>query len=194
MTQIVGTYENSRDFGFVVSDNPKFSRDVFIPRKDSQGIKDGDKVVVEITSYGSKNRNPEGKIVENLGSCRAPGTDILAIVKSFGIPSEFPDKVIRQADRVPDHVLDADRDGRLDLRHLQTVTIDGEDAKDLDDAVTLTKENGIYHLGVHIADVSNYVQGGSALDREALKRGTSVYLADRVIPMLPYGFPTESVL
>ena len=185
MTQIVGTYENSRDFGFVVSDNPKFSRDVFIPRKDSQGIKDGDKVVVEITSYGSKNRNPEGKIVENLGSCRAPGTDILAIVKSFGIPSEFPDKVIRQADRVPDHVLDADRDGRLDLRHLQTVTIDGEDAKDLDDAVTLTKENGIYHLGVHIADVSNYVQGGSALDREALKRGTSVYLADRVIPMLP---------
>ena len=185
MTQIVGTYENSRDFGFVVSDNPKFSRDVFIPRKDSQGIKDGDKVVVEITNYGSKNRNPEGKIVENLGSCRAPGTDILAIVKSFGIPSEFPDKVIRQADRVPDHVLDADRDGRLDLRHLQTVTIDGEDAKDLDDAVTLTKENGIYHLGVHIADVSNYVQGGSALDREALKRGTSVYLADRVIPMLP---------
>lgn len=185
MTEIVGTYENSRDFGFVISDNPKFSKDVFIPRKDSQGIKDGDKVVVEITSYGSKNRNPEGKIKENLGSCRAPGTDILAIVKSFGIPSEFPDKVIRQADRVPDHVLDADREGRLDLRHLQTVTIDGEDAKDLDDAVTLTKENGIYHLGVHIADVSNYVQGGSALDREALKRGTSVYLADRVIPMLP---------
>ena len=186
MTQIVGTYENSRDFGFVVSDNPKFSRDVFIPRKDSQGIKDGDKVVVEITSYGSKNRNPEGKIVENLGSCRAPGTDILAIVKSFGIPSEFPDKVIRQADRVPDHVLDADRDGRLDLRHLQTVTIDGEDAKDLDDAVTLTKENGIYHLGVHIADVSHYVIEGSALDKEALKRGTSVYLVDRVIPMIPH--------
>ena len=131
------------------------------------------------------NAKPEGKIVENLGSCRAPGTDILAIVKSFGIPSEFPEKVIRQANRVPDRVLDADRDGRLDLRHLQTVTIDGEDAKDLDDAVTLTKKNGIYHLGVHIADVSNYVQGGSALDREALKRGTSVYLADRVIPMLP---------
>ena len=185
MPEIVGTYENSRDFGFVISDNPKFSKDVFIPRKDSNGIKDGDKVVVEITSYGSKNRNPEGRIKENLGSCRAPGTDILAIVKSFGIPSEFPEKVIRQANRVPDRVLDADRDGRLDLRHLQTVTIDGEDAKDLDDAVTLTKKNGIYHLGVHIADVSNYVQGGSALDREALKRGTSVYLADRVIPMLP---------
>lgn len=185
MPEIVGTYESSRDFGFVVSDNPKFSKDVFIPRKDSQGIKNGDKVVVEITSYGSKNKNPEGKIKENLGSCKAPGTDILAIVKSFGIPSEFPEKVLRQAARVPDHVLDADRDGRLDLRHLQTVTIDGEDAKDLDDAVTLTKEGNIYHLGVHIADVSNYVQGGSALDREALKRGTSVYLADRVIPMLP---------
>ena len=93
--------------------------------------------------------------------------------------------MIRQADRVPDHVLDADRDGRLDLCHLQTVTIDGEDAKDLDDAISLSKENGIYHLGVHIADVSNYVQGGSALDKEALKRGTSVYLADRVVPMLP---------
>ncbi len=185
MPEVVGTYETGRDFGFVISDNPKFSKDIYIPRKDSLGIKNGDKVVVEITSYGSKNKNPEGRIRENLGSCRTPGTDILAIVKSFGIPSEFPEKVIRQADRVPDHVLDADREGRMDLRHLQTVTIDGEDAKDLDDAVTLTKENGIYHLGVHIADVSNYVQGGSALDREALKRGTSVYLADRVIPMLP---------
>ena len=115
----------------------------------------------------------------------APGTDILAIVKSFNIPSEFPVKVKNQAMRVPDHVQEADRDGRTDLTQLMTVTIDGEDAKDLDDAVSLTKEGNIYHLGVHIADVSNYVQGGSALDKEALKRGTSVYLADRVIPMLP---------
>ena len=138
-----------------------------------------------ITDYGSGNKNPEGKIKENLGNIRTPGTDILAIVKSFGIPSEFPEKVMKQAQRVPDHVLDADRDGRLDLRHLQTVTIDGEDAKDLDDAISLTKEGDIYHLGVHIADVSNYVQYNSALDREALKRGTSVYLADRVVPMLP---------
>ena len=138
-----------------------------------------------ITDYGSGNKNPEGKIKENLGNIRTPGTDILAIVKSFGIPSEFPEKVTKQAQRVPDHVLDADRDGRLDLRYLQTVTIDGEDAKDLDDAISLTKEGDIYHLGVHIADVSNYVQYNSALDREALKRGTSVYLADRVVPMLP---------
>ncbi len=185
MPEIVGTYQLNRDFGFVISDNPKFSKDIFIPRKEAAGIKNGDKVIAVITDYGSGNKNPEGKIKENLGNIRTPGTDILAIVKSFGIPSEFPEKVMKQAQRVPDHVLDADRDGRLDLRHLQTVTIDGEDAKDLDDAISLTKEGNIYHLGVHIADVSNYVQYNSALDREALKRGTSVYLADRVVPMLP---------
>ena len=185
MPEIVGTYQLNRDFGFVISDNPKFSKDIFIPRKEAAGIKNGDKVIAVITDYGSGNKNPEGKIKENLGNIRTPGTDILAIVRSFGIPSEFPEKVIKQAQRVPDHVLDADRDGRLDLRHLQTVTIDGEDAKDLDDAISLTKEGDIYHLGVHIADVSNYVQYNSALDREALKRGTSVYLADRVVPMLP---------
>ena len=185
MPEIVGTYQLNRDFGFVISDNPKFSKDIFIPRKEAAGIKNGDKVIVVITDYGSGNKNPEGKIKENLGNIRTPGTDILAIVKSFGIPSEFPEKVMKQAQRVPDHVLDADRDGRLDLRYLQTVTIDGEDAKDLDDAISLTKEGDIYHLGVHIADVSNYVQYNSALDREALKRGTSVYLADRVVPMLP---------
>lgn len=185
MPEIVGTYQLNRDFGFVISDNPKFSKDIFIPRKEAAGIKNGDKVIAVITDYGSKNKNPEGKIKENLGNIRTPGTDILAIVKSFGIPSEFPEKVMKQAQRVPDHVLDADRDGRLDLRPLQTVTIDGEDAKDLDDAISLTKEGDIYHLGVHIADVSNYVQYNSALDKEALKRGTSVYLADRVVPMLP---------
>ena len=185
MPEIVGTYQLNRDFGFVISDNPKFSKDIFIPRKEAAGIKNGDKVIAVITDYGSGNKNPEGKIKDNLGNIRTPGTDILAIVKSFGIPSEFPEKVMKQAQRVPDHVLDADRDGRLDLRHLQTVTIDGEDAKDLDDAISLTKEGDIYHLGVHIADVSNYVQYNSALDREALKRGTSVYLADRVVPMLP---------
>ena len=185
MPSIVGTYQSNREYGFVVSDNPKFSRDVFIPRKDSMGAKDGDKVVAKILDYGTKNKSPEGCVTEVLGNLRTPGTDILAIVKSFGIPCEFPERVMKQADRVPDHVLDGDRTGRLDLTELTTVTIDGEDAKDLDDAISLTKENGMYHLGVHIADVSNYVQGGSALDREALKRGTSVYLADRVVPMLP---------
>ena len=128
MTEVVGTYQSSRDYGFVISDNPKFSKDIFIPKKESKGVKNGDKVVVTLTDYGSKNKSPEGKIKENLGNIRMPGTDILAIVKSFGIPSEFPDRVQKQADRVPDHVLDADRDGRIDLCHLPTVTIDGEDA------------------------------------------------------------------
>ena len=182
---MVGTFQRERDYGFILCDNQKFSKDVYISAKNSKGVRDGDKVVAEIIDYGDASHKPEGRITENLGSINAPGTDILAIVKSYKIPSEFPVKVINQALRVPDHVQEADRDGRLDLTELRTVTIDGEDAKDLDDAVSLTKENGIYHLGVHIADVSNYVQGGSALDKEALKRGTSVYLADRVVPMLP---------
>ena len=182
--EIVGTFQRERDYGFILCDNQKFSKDVYISARNSKGVRDGDKVVAEIIDYGDASHKPEGRITENLGSINAPGTDILAIVKSYKIPSEFPIKVINQAMRVPDHVQEADRDGRLDLTELRTVTI-GEDAKDLDDAVSLTKENGIYHLGVHIADVSNYVQGGSALDKEALKRGTSVYLADRVVPMLP---------
>lgn len=183
--EIVGTFQREADYGFVLCDNQKFSKDVYISPKNSIGIRDGEKVVAEITDYGSPRRKPEGRITEKLGNLHSPGADILAIVKSYQIPSEFPERVLNQAMRVPDHVQEADRSGREDLTGLMTVTIDGEDAKDLDDAVSLTKENGIYHLGVHIADVSNYVQGGSALDKEALKRGTSVYLADRVIPMLP---------
>lgn len=183
--EIVGTFQREGDYGFVVSDNQKFFRDVYISPKNSQGIRDGEKVVAEILDYGSEKRKPEGRIREKLGNLHTPGADILAVVKSYQIPVEFPEKVLNQATRVPDHVLEADWNGRMDLTALLTVTIDGEDARDLDDAVSLTKENGIFHLGVHIADVSNYVQGGSALDREALKRGTSVYLADRVIPMLP---------
>lgn len=184
-SEVVGTFQREGDYGFVVCDNQKLSRDVYISAKNSHGVRDGEKVVAQIIDYGTERRKPEGKITEVLGSIHVPGTDILAIVKSFNIPSEFPVRVMNQAMRVPDHVLDADWDGREDLTGLMTVTIDGEDAKDLDDAVSLTKEGNIYHLGVHIADVSNYVQGGSAIDKEALKRGTSVYLADRVIPMLP---------
>lgn len=184
-TEVVGTFQREGDYGFVLCDNQKISRDVYISPKNSHGIRDGEKVVAQILDYGSEKRKPEGKITESLGNIHAPGADILAVVKSYGIPSEFPVRVMNQAMRVPDHVLEADWDGRDDLTGLMTVTIDGEDAKDLDDAVSLTKEGNLYHLGVHIADVSNYVQGGSVIDREALKRGTSVYLADRVIPMLP---------
>lgn len=183
---IVGIYQKSRHYGFVVPDNGKIANDIFIASEHSMGAVDGHKVVVELLSYGSKSKNPEGKVVEILGHINDPGVDILSIVKGYDIPSEFPEKVLHQAARVPEEISEADREGRSDLRDVVMVTIDGEDAKDLDDAVSVSFENGLYHLGVHIADVTNYVQEGSALDREALKRGTSVYLVDRVIPMLPH--------
>jgi ribonuclease R len=185
ITEVVGTYQRNRNYGFVIPDNHRILNDIFIPREVSMEASHGDKVVVQLTSYGSQNKSPEGKVTEVLGSSHEPGVDILSIARSYGIPSEFPPKVMNASECVPDHVLETDFQGRLDLRDWTVVTIDGEDAKDLDDGISLTEENGIYHLGVHIADVSNYVQGGSALDEEALKRGTSVYLVDRVIPMLP---------
>lgn len=186
VTELVGTYQKSRNFGFVVPDNRKITRDIFIPTEYSGGAVNGHKVVVEITDYGSADKKPEGRIREIIGHINDPGTDILSVVYGYEIPMEFPERVMNQAERTPLEVSEADRAGRLDLRDWQIVTIDGEDAKDLDDAISLTKEGEIYHLGVHIADVTNYVQENSALDREALKRGTSVYLVDRVIPMLPH--------
>lgn len=185
MKEIIGSYQRSNSFGFVLSDNPRFSKDVFIAKEYSMGASTGDKVVAQIVDYGSKNRNPEGRITEILGKESEPGTDILAIARSYGLPTEFPEKVKKQADRVKEELIEGDFQGRMDIRDWTVVTIDGEDAKDLDDGISLTKEGDVYHLGVHIADVSNYVQAGSAMDREALKRGTSVYLVDRVIPMLP---------
>ncbi len=186
MEQLVCYYEESKNYGFAVPDNPRFTQDIFIPKEHSMGAVRGHKVVVQITEYGKNGKKPEGKIIEILGHINDPGTDILSIVRGYDLPMEFPAKVLKQAERVPDEVSEADMAGRMDLRDWQTVTIDGEDAKDLDDAITLTKENGKYTLGVHIADVTNYVQENSALDVEALNRGTSVYLVDRVIPMLPH--------
>lgn len=183
---LVGTYSNSKSFGFVVPDNQKFGRDIYIPKAESKGAITGHKVVVEITDYGSDMTNPEGKIIEIIGHINDPGVDILSVIKAYGLPEEYPDEVMDQVEKVEDEVKEEEKSGRTDLRNVQMVTIDGEDAKDLDDAVSLTKENGIYHLGVHIADVSNYVTEGSPLDKEAVKRGTSVYLVDRVIPMLPH--------
>ena len=183
---IVGTYQKNRSFGFVIPDNRKLAEDIFIPAECSKGAVDGHKVVVELTDYGNDKKKPEGKVIEILGHINDPGVDILSIVRGFDLPVEFPQKVMNQAQRVKEEVIPADLEGRSDYRGLTMVTIDGEDAKDLDDAVSLTKEGELYHLGVHIADVSNYVQEGSALDREALSRGTSVYLVDRVIPMLPH--------
>ncbi len=185
-TSLVGTYEKNKSFGFVKPDNQKLGEDIFIPQEYSKGAVTGHKVVVEITDYGKKDKSPEGKVVEIIGHINDPGTDIMSIIRGYDLPMEFPEKVLKQAETVSNPVSDADRAGRLDLREWQTVTIDGEDAKDLDDAVTLTMEGDNYRLGVHIADVTNYVQEGSALDAEAEGRGTSVYLVDRVIPMLPH--------
>lgn len=186
MRQIVGTYEQSASFGFVIPDNAKVGTDIFVPKERSKGAVDGHKVVVELTDYGDERHKPEGKITEILGHRNDPGVDIMSVIRGFGLPDAFGEKVLNQAERTPDEVKEADQAGRMDLRDVQMVTIDGEDAKDLDDAVSLTKEGNLYHLGVHIADVANYVQENSALDWEALERGTSVYLVDRVIPMLPH--------
>ncbi len=187
MTQIVGTYERTKEsYGFVVPDNAKLPQDIYVPKERSKGAMSGHKVVVELTDYGSDRRSPEGKVVEILGHLNDPGVDIMSIVRGYELPVEFSEKIMNQVERVSQEVSEADRAGRRDLRDVVMVTIDGEDAKDLDDAVSVSFDGEKYHLGVHIADVTNYVQENSALDREALKRGTSVYLVDRVIPMLPH--------
>lgn len=184
--EVIGTFQSSRTYGFVIPDNQRILNDIFVAQENSRGAMDGHKVLVELISYGGKGRKPEGKVKEIIGHINDPGTDILSVVYEYELPNEFPEKVLNQAERVADRVSDADMFGRTDLRELRMVTIDGEDAKDLDDAVSLSFDGTYYHLGVHIADVANYVQENSALDREAYTRGTSVYLADRVIPMLPH--------
>lgn len=184
--EIVGTFEKSKNFGFVVPDNQKLGSDIFIPKEHTKGAVSGHKVVVKITKYGDAGQSPEGRIVEILGHINDPGVDIMSVVRAYDLPVEYPAEVMRSLDKIPEEIDPEEVKNRLDIRELLTVTIDGEDAKDLDDAITLTKEGSIYHLGVHIADVTHYVREGTALDKEALKRGTSVYLVDRVIPMLPH--------
>ncbi|WP_084213666.1 ribonuclease R [Thermicanus aegyptius] len=185
--RIVGTYQDSAYFGFVVPDDTRITADVFIPKEMSMGAVDGHKVVVEMTKFPDGRKNGEGRIVEILGHKNDPGVDILSIIRKFNLPEQFPEEVLREAEEIPDQIREEDLTGRRDLRERIIVTIDGEDAKDLDDAVEVERlPNGNYLLGVHIADVSYYVQEGTALDREAYQRGTSVYLVDRVIPMLPH--------
>lgn len=188
ITKAVGLYQRKQKqtYGFVLPDNQRLVQDIFIPEGAERGAVNGHKVVVELTAYGGDGRKPEGKVIEIIGHVNDPGTDIMSIVKGYDLPAEFSEKLLNQAERVSEPVSEADMAGRKDLRDWQMVTIDGEEAKDLDDAVSVTKDGDNYILGVHIADVTNYVQENSALDREALKRGTSVYLADRVIPMLPH--------
>ena len=183
---IVGLFDESRNFGFVIPDDSKFGMDIFIPKNRRHGAGNNDKVVVKIKDYGDEKHNPTGEITEVLGALSDPATDVTSILRSFGLPEDFPAIVKKEVRRIPQEVDSGMISGRTDYRGLLTVTIDGEDARDLDDAITLSKtEEGHYRLGVHIADVSEYVKEGSPLDNEALRRGTSVYLTDRVIPMLP---------
>ena len=185
-TTIVGTFESSSSFGYVIPDDRRLTGDVFIPKDEMNGARQGFKVVAEIVKWPENRRNAEGRIVEVIGDSNEPGTDILSIIKAYNLKETFPEEVVRQADSIPEKIEPDMLRGRRDLRGLRMVTIDGEDAKDLDDAVSIEMlSNGSYRLGVHIADVSSYVTEGSPLDIEALKRGTSVYLVDRVIPMLP---------
>lgn len=184
--KIVGVFEKSGSFGFVIPDHRKIKGDIFIPLDKTMNAKPHQKVVVEITRYPESNRNAEGRIVEILGDKDDDGIDVLSIIKAYNIPYEFPEEVLEEARKIPQSITDEEIEKRRDLRELAMVTIDGEDARDLDDAVSLEIiENGVYRLGVHIADVSYYVKENSALDKEAVKRGTSVYFPDRVIPMLP---------
>ncbi|MBL3731811.1 ribonuclease R [Lysinibacillus sp. HST-98] len=186
-TSFVGTFQANRGFGFVVLDDKKLPMDIFIAKGDTLGAVDGHKVVVEVATWPEDLKSATGYITKILGHKNDPGVDILSILYKHDIPPEFPDEVIAAAQRVPDEITEADLVGRRDLRHETIVTIDGADAKDLDDAVTVTKNvDGTYKLGVHIADVSYYVTQGSVIDIEAYDRATSVYLTDRVIPMIPH--------
>lgn len=184
--QIVGTYQKSRNFGFVVPDDKKLGTDIYVSKKNALKAKNNQKVVVEITKQPKNGKNAEGKIIEIIGYIDQAGVDMLSLVKEYGLPYDFPVEVVKEAKKIKQEIDENDIANRKDLRNQEIFTIDGEDAKDLDDAVNVQKlDNGNYILEVHIADVSYYVKEGSLLDKEALVRGTSVYMLNRVIPMLP---------
>ncbi len=184
---VVGVYQKSPRFGFVIPDNPKISTDIFIPQGCGAGAVTGHKVTVRIRGFADEPRKkPEGVVTGILGHMDDPGVDILSLIRAYGLPEEFPGAVEEETEDIPSDVQEEEIKGRLDLRGLLTVTIDGEEAKDLDDAITLEQTAGGWRLGVHIADVTHYVKENSPLDEEALRRGTSIYLTDRVIPMLPH--------
>ncbi len=186
---IVGTLQRSRNFYYVVPDDPRFVHDIYVhPERDQQPGKSAnvdDKVVVRLDAWESRHVNPEGEIIEVLGPASTPGIDILSIIRKYHLPAEFPKDVWDQAERISEEIDSRQLEGREDLRKEFIVTIDPDDARDFDDAIQVEKTNSGWRLGVHIADVANYVEPGSALDREARRRGNSVYLPDRVIPMLP---------
>ena len=183
---LVGTYKKSRNFGFVIPDNKSVSEDIYIPKKKTAGARNNQKVVVKIEKYSDGINKAEGAIIEIIGGINEAGVDMLSLIKEYKLPNEFPQNVIDEANAIPQKLDENNIQNRVDLRNEEIFTIDGEDAKDLDDAVNVKKnDDGTYTLGVHIADVSYYVKSGSKLDKEAIKRGTSIYMMDRVIPMLP---------
>lgn len=185
--QLVGTYEDNGSFGFIVPDDRRIVNDIFIPQDKSNGAVDGHKVIVEITTYPEGRKSAEGEVVDILGHKNDPGVDILSIIHKHGLRLDFPNDALKQAAEIPDTIKESELAGRRDLREETIVTIDGADAKDLDDAVRVEKlPNGNYLLGVYIADVSYYIDEQSPMDEEAYARGTSVYLVDRVIPMIPH--------
>ncbi|MGL4990542.1 MAG: ribonuclease R [Sarcina sp.] len=183
---IIGRYEDNKSFGFVIPDDKRMLKDIFISKKERHKANTGDIVKVEITKWPVADKKPEGRIVEVLGQKGDAGLDILSVIKRYALPEDFPQEVLEDAEKINEEISEREIKRRTDFRDLRMVTIDGEDAKDLDDAVSIERlEGGLYRLGVHIADVTNYVKEGSPLDEEAIKRATSVYLVDRVIPMLP---------
>ncbi|HLR65325.1 MAG TPA: ribonuclease R [Pseudogracilibacillus sp.] len=185
--QVVGTFEDNRSFGFVIPDDTKVANDVFIPKNKIKGAMTGHKVVVDITKYPERRKSAEGVVTQILGHKNDPGVDILSVIYKHGLHIDFPEEVLEQANRIPDYVREEDREGRRDLRDETVVTIDGADAKDLDDAIRVEKlNNGNYLLGVYISDVSYYIDQKSPMEKEAYERATSVYLVDRVIPMIPH--------
>ena len=184
--KLVGTFDEAKGYGFVILDDKKYGFDVFVQSGNKNGAKNNDKVVVKLIKTPSKkHKNPEGVIVEVLGGKDDPGIDIYSIEKTFKLPYEFPKKVKEQAREIEQQVDESEKKSRMDFRDLFTVTIDGSDAKDFDDAISISKKDDNFILYVHIADVSHYVKKNTALDKEAFRRGTSVYMLDRVIPMLP---------
>ena len=183
---VVGVFVNSKSYGFVIPDDRKLGTDIFISKKNFGKARNDSKVLVKITKYPEKGKNAEGEIIEVLGHINEAGVDMLSLIKEYKLPYEFPEAVVEEAKSYKEEDIQNDIKGRLDLRNEEIFTIDGEDAKDLDDAVCVKKlDNGNYELGVHIADVSHYVKEGAKLDKEAITRGTSIYMLDRVIPMLP---------
>ena len=184
---VVGTFQNNRNFGFVVPDDKNLGTDIFISKSNFGRAKNNYKVLVKITKYPKKGKNAEGKVIEVLGRTDQAGVDMLSLIKEYKLPAEFPKQVVKEAERCGNKIDKKDIPNRIDHRNDVIFTIDGEDAKDLDDAVRVTKlKNENYRLDVHIADVSYYVKEGSFLDEEALIRGTSIYMLGRVIPMLPH--------